>query len=147
MSRSNDPDHFNHYDRSPKATKPSVRYRMGFLKQTRDVLQKNEMKAMAQSEAIDPVRVPYLSNEELFMSYNNCFNKTPRMHIKHGFIDKCPIEAPKISSYRGDLTRFATAVSNANFVKKHGIADYFKLMARNKQSKDSQECNSARLSF
>lgn len=49
------------------------------------------------------------------------------MLIKQGYIDKSPVHARKISSYRAELSRFATAVSNANFVEKHGLVDYFKL--------------------
>lgn len=64
---------------------------------------------------------------QTFLTYNSCFAKTPKMLIKHGYIDRSPVPARKISSYRAELSRFATAVSNANFVEKHGLVDYFKL--------------------
>ena len=50
----------------------------------------------------------------------------------HEYMDKSPIEATHISSYREDLSRFATAVSNASFVERHGIEDYLKLFSHSK---------------
>jgi hypothetical protein len=95
-----------------------------FLRATRDVTRQTIDVTV---QAVSPTIVtPSPRNNEHFLSYNNCFTKSPRQ--RHGFIDKEPVQISHISSYRGDLTRFATAVSNADFVQKHGIFDYIKLV-------------------
>lgn len=74
-----------------------------------------------------------MENEsEVFLLYNQCFAKTPSTLFMHEYMDKLPVEGTHISSYREDLSRFATAVSNASFVEKNGIEDYLKLFNHNK---------------
>lgn len=73
---------------------------------------------------------PELDNPTLLYSFNTCFAKTPKHFpfVKPTIVDQSPTEpTTHISSYRDDLSKFATAVSNASFVEKHGVADYIKL--------------------
>ena len=73
---------------------------------------------------------PELNNPTLLYSFNTCFAKTPRQipYVKPNLVDYTPTEpTTHISSYHDNLSKFATAVSNASFVEKHGVADYIKL--------------------
>ena len=71
-----------------------------------------------------------LDDPALRYSYNTCFAKTPRQipFIKPSFVEHLADPGAQISSYRDDLSKFATAVSNASFVEKHGVSDYIKLL-------------------